>query len=280
MLRLILGRSGTGKSTMIYNRIRNAGAQRRQVLLVPDQNSYEAERALCTITGNSASLYAEVLTFHRLAAEYKEQTPILLHIKLLDYDEAFAKHVVDSGLPIIPGVMSLDMLRCFTPYLPPERILAFIPQPEMAKEFYDNGVGIIRLWEQWLGDITPADVKAMCPNAQVFIMACNLKRGEDQHIPLETMDGSLESLENTRTASDNCKVCTLVNFYCFTEFKTVIGIFIKNAVETTVNSDIERTGCIVCCHNCVICFITVSGTDNCKIRNRTCNCKVADSVVS
>lgn len=137
----------------------------------------------------------EVLTFHRLAAEYKEQTPILLHIKLLDYDEAFARHVVDSGLPIIPGVMSLDMLRCFTAYLPPERILAFIPQPEMAKDFYDNGVGIIRLWEQWLEDITPADVKAMCPNAQVFIMACNLKRGEDQHIPLETMDGSRESLE-------------------------------------------------------------------------------------
>lgn len=137
----------------------------------------------------------EVLTFHRLAAEYKEQTPILLHIKLLDYDEAFAKHVVDSGLPIIPGVMSLDMLRCFTSYLPPERILAFIPQPEMAKDFYDNGVGIIRLWEQWLEDITPADVKAMCPKAQVFIMACNLKRGEDQHIPLETMDGSRESLE-------------------------------------------------------------------------------------
>ena len=137
----------------------------------------------------------EVLTFDRLATEYKEQTPILLHIKLLDYDEAFARHVVDSGLPIIPGVMSLDMLRCFTSYLPPERILAFIPQPEMAKEFYDNGVGIIRLWEQWLEDITPADVKAMCPKAQVFIMACNLKRGEDQHIPLETMDGSRESLE-------------------------------------------------------------------------------------
>lgn len=137
----------------------------------------------------------EVLTFDRLAAEYKEKTPILLHIKLMDYDEAFAKHVVDSGLPIVPGVMSLDMLSCFTPYLPPERILAFIPEPEMAKDFYDHGVGIIRLWEQWLVDITPADVKASCPNAQVFIMACNLKRGEDKEIPLETMDGSCESLE-------------------------------------------------------------------------------------
>ena len=137
----------------------------------------------------------EVLTFARLAAEYKEQTPILLHMKLEDYDEAFAKYVVDSGLPVVPGLVSLDMLKCFAPLLPPERILAFIPQPEMAKDFYDHGAGIIRLWEQWLGDITPADVKAMCPKAQVFIMACNLKRGEDRHIPLETMDGSVESLE-------------------------------------------------------------------------------------
>ena len=32
-------------------------------------------------------------------------------------------------------------------------------------------------------------------SASLFIMACNLKRGEDQHIPLETMDGSRESLE-------------------------------------------------------------------------------------
>jgi len=137
----------------------------------------------------------EVLTFDRLAAEYKEETPILLHVKLTDYDEAFAKHVVASGLPVVPGLVSLDMLKCFAPLLPPERILAFIPKPEMAKDFYDHGAGIIRLWEQWLVKITPADVKAMCPDAQVFIMACNLKLGEDKEIPLETMDGSLESLE-------------------------------------------------------------------------------------
>lgn len=137
----------------------------------------------------------QVLTFDRLAAEYKEKTPILLHVKLTDYDEDFAKHVVDSGLPVVPGLVSLDMLKCFAPLLPPERILAFIPKPEMAKDFYDHGAGIIRLWEQWLVKITPADVKAMCPEAQVFIMACNLKMGEDKEIPLETMDGSLESLE-------------------------------------------------------------------------------------
>lgn len=137
----------------------------------------------------------EVLTFDRLAAEYKEKTPILLHVKLTDYDEAFAKHVVDSGLPVVPGLVSLDMLKCFAPLLPPERILAFIPKPEMAKDFYDHGAGIIRLWEQWLGRVTPADVKARCPKAQVFIMACSLERDAWAGIPLETMDGSRESLD-------------------------------------------------------------------------------------
>lgn len=137
----------------------------------------------------------EVLTFDRLAAEYKETTPILLHVKLEDYDEAFAKHVVDSGLPVVPGLVSLDMLKCFAPLLPPERILAFIPKPERAKDFYDGGAGIIRLWEQWLGRVTPADVKAQCPAARVFIMACNLERDAWAGIPLETMDGSRESLD-------------------------------------------------------------------------------------
>lgn len=136
-----------------------------------------------------------VLTFQQLKEEYKEATPILLHVKLTDYDEDFARTVVDSGLPIVPGLVSLDMLKCFAPLLPPERILAFIPKPEMAEDFYRNGAGIIRLWEQWLPNVKPADVKTQCPNASVFIMACDLTQNAWAGIPLETMNGSRESLE-------------------------------------------------------------------------------------
>lgn len=67
MLKLILGRSGTGKSTRVFSGIPDRGTQRPQVLLVPDQSSHEAERALCRLTENKVSLYAEVLTFNRLA---------------------------------------------------------------------------------------------------------------------------------------------------------------------------------------------------------------------
>ena len=67
MLKLILGRAGSGKTTAVYRRMCGAGAERPQVLLVPEQNSHEAERALCKVGGNGVSLYAEVLSFSRLA---------------------------------------------------------------------------------------------------------------------------------------------------------------------------------------------------------------------
>ena len=67
MLKLILGRSGCGKSTMVMSRLCQRMRERPQVLLVPDQNSHQGERLLCHMGGDSASQYAEVLSFGRLA---------------------------------------------------------------------------------------------------------------------------------------------------------------------------------------------------------------------
>ena len=141
----------------------------------------------------------KVLTFDELAQGYSESVPILLHIKLKEYNKDLAKYVVNSGLPLIAGVMSVPMLNCFTPLLPPERLLAFMPNPDSSKEFYENGAGIIRLWEQWLTRKTPNEIKALCPNAQVYIMACNLDREPWAGIPLDSMDGSIDSLKKCYT---------------------------------------------------------------------------------
>ena len=140
----------------------------------------------------------EVLTFSELAKGYKEQTPILLHVKLTDYDEDFARYVVSSGLPLIVGVVSLDMLKCFTPFLKPENVLAFLPSIDDAKDFYNAGAGIIRLWEHWLTQVTPTQIKEICPNAEVYIMASRLELKDITDISLitlEDMDGSILSLE-------------------------------------------------------------------------------------
>ena len=66
MLRLIIGRSGTGKSTLLLRRACEQG-QGRSILLVPDPQSHDTERRLCQVGGNRACLHAEVLTFSRLA---------------------------------------------------------------------------------------------------------------------------------------------------------------------------------------------------------------------
>lgn len=67
MLTLLIGRAGTGKSTAILERICSGGQTRQQILLVPEQASHETERRLCETGGDSVCLYAEVLSFTRLA---------------------------------------------------------------------------------------------------------------------------------------------------------------------------------------------------------------------
>ena len=68
MLKLILGRAGTGKSTAILNTMVAESKNRPQVLIVPEQHSHDMERRLCAVAGNQVSLHAEVLSFTRLAS--------------------------------------------------------------------------------------------------------------------------------------------------------------------------------------------------------------------
>ncbi|MBE6972658.1 MAG: ATP-dependent nuclease subunit B [Ruminococcaceae bacterium] len=66
MLKLIIGRSGTGKSTLMLHRACEQTG-RQNILLVPEPQSHETERRLCQVGGARSCLYAEVLTFSRLA---------------------------------------------------------------------------------------------------------------------------------------------------------------------------------------------------------------------
>lgn len=68
MLKLLLGRSGAGKTRAILETMAAAAGTRPQILIVPEQHSHDMERALCRIGGNSISLGAEVLSFTRLAS--------------------------------------------------------------------------------------------------------------------------------------------------------------------------------------------------------------------
>lgn len=67
MLKLMLGRSGTGKTETIIRTIANCGGARPRILIVPEQHSHDMERRLCALGGAAVSGYAEVLSFTRLA---------------------------------------------------------------------------------------------------------------------------------------------------------------------------------------------------------------------
>lgn len=69
MLKLILGRAKSGKTSSIMQEMRTLSqkGERGMVLLVPEQYSHEAEREMLRVCGDSLSLHAEVLSFTRMA---------------------------------------------------------------------------------------------------------------------------------------------------------------------------------------------------------------------
>ena len=68
MFRLILGLTGTGKTTEIFLRAMDCARQRRRtILLVPEQFSFQAERTVYTTLTGEEALSISVLSFSRLA---------------------------------------------------------------------------------------------------------------------------------------------------------------------------------------------------------------------
>ena len=76
MLKLVLGAAGSGKTSLMTNEIRKKVMllEGGIFMLVPEQYSHEAERELCAVCGDELSLYAEVLSFSRLAVRVFQET--------------------------------------------------------------------------------------------------------------------------------------------------------------------------------------------------------------
>ena len=91
-LRFIIGRAGTGKTTLCMEEIiaqQNTG-NKRQVLIVPEQFTSQAERDLIEKTGQNAILTAEVLSFGRLAHRVFSRKGIGSRIPLGDIGKSMA----------------------------------------------------------------------------------------------------------------------------------------------------------------------------------------------
>ena len=111
MLKLLLGRAGSGKTTRVMEeiaqRIHSTHATRTGekslTLVVPEQYSHSAERRLLAIAGDSLSLHGEVLSFKRLASRVFEE----LGAGLPTLDSGGALLILHRALRAVSGSLEI-----------------------------------------------------------------------------------------------------------------------------------------------------------------------------
>ena len=70
MLQFILGKSGSGKTTYIYDKIAELvnDENKKVMMLIPDQSSFETEKAFLEILGAKKSKNVKVFGFSRFSS--------------------------------------------------------------------------------------------------------------------------------------------------------------------------------------------------------------------
>ena len=117
MLQILIGRAKTGKSDTVLRRIRELGDGGRQILLVPEHASHQAEVDLCRACGPTASRHAEVLSFRRLAE------------RVLAITGGAAQVALDAGGKLLTLQKALlEVAPELTVYRRPSRKSAFLQQ--------------------------------------------------------------------------------------------------------------------------------------------------------
>lgn len=106
MLQLILGRSGTGKTETIYDRLCDAAWAGREglILVVPEQFSFESERALLHRLGPRMARNVQVLSFTRMAEQVFRKVGGLAGRRM---DDATRALLMSRALDQISGLLEL-----------------------------------------------------------------------------------------------------------------------------------------------------------------------------
>ncbi len=195
MLKLILGRAGTGKSTAILNTMAAESKNRPQLLIVPEQHSHDAERKLCAVAGNSVSLHAEVLSFTRLASRVfsvsgglAEPTLdaggrlLLMDVALKSVADQLKFYARPSRKPQFLTQLSATVDECKSAAITPEKLLEIskVLTGEEGDKFFDLSL-ILGAYDafcaQWGAD--PRDKLTRLSEA---LEACPWAEGKDIYV--------------------------------------------------------------------------------------------------
>ena len=111
MLRFILGRSGTGKTAAIHNRIRELveGGEEQVLMLVPDQSSFETEKAFLDTLGARLCKRVEVFGFDGMCRHVFAKTRFV------------PLNVIDDGTRAVLMSIALEQLSEKLTLLPARR---------------------------------------------------------------------------------------------------------------------------------------------------------------
>ena len=136
-----------------------------------------------------ANVNIELTSLEDLKSEYNGDSYVLFDLsnggeiksnaKRYEIDDEFVAMIKSLPFKVILGVHNLKEAEYVVKHFSGEQILAFMEDENKYEEYYNLGVKNIRLWESWLNRVTPLDVKAKCPGANVWIMAGNKKTGND-----------------------------------------------------------------------------------------------------
>ncbi len=117
MLTILIGRAKTGKSDTILRRVAELGDTGRQILLVPEHASHQAEVDVCRACGDGASRHAEVLSFRRLGE------------RVLSLTGGIADVTLDQGGKLLTLQRALlEMVPQLTVYRKPSQKVGFLEQ--------------------------------------------------------------------------------------------------------------------------------------------------------
>lgn len=144
MLHILTGRAGSGKTKEIFRRMAVQGEERPQLLLVPEQASFETEQRFCREAGNKGGCYGEVLTFSRLED------------RVLSLAGGKARSVLDEGGRLLVMYAALRSVSSHLsvyamPSRKPEFLRSLIATADELKSCCVTGTDLLRAGEETEG---------------------------------------------------------------------------------------------------------------------------------
>lgn len=227
MLKLLLGRAGTGKSTALFRAMTEEGQRRPQLLIVPEQHSHDAERRLCALAGNAASLHTEVLSFTRLAS------------RVFSVAGGLAEPTLDAGGRLLLMDVALKQVQDHLKvYARPSRKPQFLSQlAATVDECKAAAITPEKLWE--VAQAAEGETADKFSDLSLICGAYDALCAERGADPRDRLTKLAAALEETAWAADRD-----VYIDCFTDFtaqeKRVLEQLLKQAHSVTVALTCDR----------------------------------------